>query len=425
MAFYSTDDFLKEAGRQIDGYERQLTRFDTLANDTKAKRQDLQTRLSVAYADLGSALLPELSAVAFDELANRIGLPELRTIYQNGVHRQTQIDQRLDEIESSDLYRNREQRAYDLQKQMDEVRPAYDMAHSAWDAMNHIPRLRDLVERQYGTPNYPHRGWLRFFNGQYLADWRRTDEIVAEYSVSSFVEVISRYRERQEQVQVLGRSVNELDAGLKAIQTVLQERDSLLTQRERLPQLVQQKVGHTIAPVLSKIDISALPNPDTLRSRAVLLDGMEHQVQYLDDLVVRIEEDRAKLQDRYLRLSSERDRYAQNRYRYRNKRFSQEQFNKRFDRSRIDRYDVLYNRYDRMGTTIYVFDDYYRVSPLEEFLWWDIMTDGRLNGSFIPEVQQYYDMHPDYSYQPDYYDRSDYDSGVAAGAGYSDFADNS
>jgi hypothetical protein len=156
---------------------------------------------------------------------------------------------------------------------------------------------------------------------------------------------------------------------------------------------------------------------------------MEHQVKYLDDLKVKIQQDMAQLQERAGKLATERQRYDADRYRYRNKRFTQEQFDKRFDRRRIERYDVLYNRYDRAGTTIYVFDDYYRASPLEEFLWWDVMTDGRLDGNFIPEVQEYHAMHPDYSYQsPGYYERPGYDAGRNTDVDTfdsSNFADNS
>ena len=78
MAFYSTDDFLREATRQMEGYQEQLARFDRLMRDTKAKRQDIQGRLGNAYADLGAALLPELTTTSFEELANHLGLPELR-----------------------------------------------------------------------------------------------------------------------------------------------------------------------------------------------------------------------------------------------------------------------------------------------------------------------------------------------------------
>ena len=419
MAFYTTDDFLREAQRQLGGYQEQLNKFDALVRDTEAKRQDLLARLTNAYADLGAALLPELNAPAFDALANRLGVPELRTVFTNGAARQGQIDVRLDQIEKSDLYTQRENRVYDLEKQLSEVEPVYTHARDDWERLNAFPRIHELMTRQYGTLQYPHRGLLRFFNGEYLMDWRQADDIVAKLGLSSFPEVAARFWERKEQVEVLGRSVGEIKAGLRQVQNLVQERDNLLQERENLPRRVQELVGRRLAPFLQTADMPSLPNPDALKSRVIAIDGMEHQVEYLEGLKAKITEDRSGLAERTGRLQQEEQRYATDRYRYRNKRFSQDQFNKRFDRSRIDRYEVLNRRYSRAGETIYVFNDYNRVSPLEEFLWWDIMTDGRIDGNFIPEVYEYRQMNPAYAYErPDYYnaggDSGGYDSSNAA-----------
>ena len=39
------------------------------------------------------------------------------------------------------------------------------------------------------------------------------------------------------------------------------------------------------------------------------------------------------------------------------------------------------------------FDRYSRASFATNFLWWDVMTDGRLDGDFIPEVQKHRSVH--------------------------------
>src|SRR5262249_12429139 len=47
-------------------------------------------------------------------------------------------------------------------------------------------------------------------------------------------------------------------------------------------------------------------------------------------------------------------------------------------------------------------------------LWWDLMTRGRYDGSYIPEVQTYHQTHPEYEFNPDWktlaasYDHDDY-----------------
>ena len=97
-------------------------------------------------------------------------------------------------------------------------------------------------------------------------------------------------------------------------------------------------------------------------------------------------------------------------YRFRNKRWNTEQFSRKFNRNE-DVYDRRLHKYRHTGDTIYSFNDYSRPSFIEEFLWWDIMTDGRLDGNFIPDVHEYYASHPSYhyernSYSTDYGDNS-------------------
>jgi hypothetical protein len=36
-------------------------------------------------------------------------------------------------------------------------------------------------------------------------------------------------------------------------------------------------------------------------------------------------------------------------------------------------------------------------------LWWDLMTDGDIDGNYIYEVNTYYSNHPNYRYSHDYY----------------------
>jgi hypothetical protein len=54
--------------------------------------------------------------------------------------------------------------------------------------------------------------------------------------------------------------------------------------------------------------------------------------------------------------------------------------------SRTDRWRKRRERWGHTHTQIVTFHDYGRYDPVRDFLWWDVMTDGRLDGDFIPEV---------------------------------------
>jgi hypothetical protein len=142
---------------------------------------------------------------------------------------------------------------------------------------------------------------------------------------------------------------------------------------------------------------------DTLRVYA-RIEGIEHQTRYLEEVSGRMRNDLSQLLDRSGRLQEEKHKYESNRYRYRNKRFTGEQFGKRFGRT--DRYTKIHDRYSRMSERVYVFHDYDRGAGWDDFLWWDLMTDGRFDGNFIPEVAEWHDHHPHHSYISDHHHSS-------------------
>ena len=48
----------------------------------------------------------------------------------------------------------------------------------------------------------------------------------------------------------------------------------------------------------------------------------------------------------------------------------------------VARRERFWRQYDRVAT----YDRYDRYDFAADMLWWDVMTDGRLDGNFIPEV---------------------------------------
>jgi hypothetical protein len=325
-------------------------------------------------------------------------MPELMGILRRSRERETKIDARVAAIEETEAYRTRDSVRGRAELQLDEVRPLFDHALKDLRHLDSMPRMPELIKRGYGTPEYPHKGWWRYFKREFLEDWKHADEACAALKLSSFPEVAARYRDRQEQCEVLGRTVRDIEDKLKNIERLEEEREALLAERAAQPDTMRLEAGKRVASLLEsnlKL-IDQLGFPETLKGRIREIDGMEHQVEYLQRLRVQIEQDAAQVQERAAKLREERDRYNSNMYRYRNKQFTNDQFEKRFRRDA--RYDKLYTRYERTGNTVYVFNDYGRTSGLDDFLWWDVMTDGRLDGNFIPEVQEYVAANPNYQY---------------------------
>lgn len=412
---FNVQDFVREADEQLRRYEQHTARFLGLAGDTERRRNELSARLDVVATQLADALLPDLSPASFQALSEKLGMPELTGILRRSQERETRIAARIAAIEEAETYQTRDSVRGRAEIQLDEVRPLLDHALKDLQYLDSLPRMRELVERGYGTPLYPHKGILRYLNREFLGDWKCADEICATLKLTAFPEVIARYQDRQEQCEVLGRTVHDVEAKLKSITDLEAERDHLLAERAAQPDTIRLESGKRIASLLKSNTklIEQLGFPETLQGRIREIDGMEHQVEYLQSLRIQVEQDAAQVQERFAKLLEERNRYQSDLHRYRNKQFNNDQFDKRFRRD--GRYDKLYNRYERTGNTVYVFNDYNRTSGLSDFLWWDVMTDGRLDGNFIPEVQEYGAANPNYQY-----DRSDFAASGDSG-GASDF----
>ena len=52
------------------------------------------------------------------------------------------------------------------------------------------------------------------------------------------------------------------------------------------------------------------------------------------------------------------------------------------------------HRYDEGYQTIVYFDRYDAFDYARDMLWWDLMTGGRYEGDYIPEVQAWREQHP-------------------------------
>ena len=88
---------------------------------------------------------------------------------------------------------------------------------------------------------------------------------------------------------------------------------------------------------------------------------------------------------------------------------------------------VYWKRYDKRAKVVRSFDRYDRGGLGQDVLWWDVMTDGKLDGSFSDEVQSFRESHPDYRYERRTWsaeDDADDELAAAAVAGDDGFADS-
>jgi DNA repair exonuclease SbcCD ATPase subunit len=399
---YDVDDFLGRAHRELAEYDAHERRLEELTGENEARLEELESRLENASREFGALVLPlgdDEAAAALPDLARRFRLPALEAVGKRIVQRRSAIDARLAEIENNRLFRERDVRRGRIEHQLDEEGPLLETARREMERLDALPGFRELVEKGWGTDRYPCRGLLRFFNREFLNDWRRADDVVAALAAEDFDAAATRFRETVEQVESLGMTVGRLHRELQDIDALEKEANDLRAEREQLPQARQALAGRVLAEMVQtrgrEAGLADFPSPTDALPVFAAVEGVEHQRRYLDETNGRIRADLAQLAERAGRLRDETRRYEENRYKYRNKRFTDEQFARRFGRT--GRFAKLGDRYARTSERVYVFHHYDRGATWNDFLWWDLMTDGRMDGNFISEVAEWRERHPGYT----------------------------
>ena len=401
---YDIADFVREANKQVQFYNVQLEKFDTLLKDHATKAKELEKRRDSLLDGLLKHFMPSFTKENLLKLSDTIHAPGLVRLYEQYEEEKSLLAQGVQQIEQNDAYQKREalgnRSTGVLQTQIDEIKPLYDKAKAEYDEIINYPAFASLWEKRFGTTDYPHQGFLKYVNPAYLADWRDADIIVAGLGMNSFMDVMSKFSEVKDLVDNLGSSLKDYQMQLAAIGK-LEENYADYTERlKNIDTTYLAKVKQFLLNFLldsSKENIAKSIGQNTSMSEEIVkLDGLTHQIDYLQSLNEKITNDRNLIVEKATKIIDEANRYQADPHRFRNKQFTDEQFQKRFDRN-PERYDKMQERYDRAGENIYGFNDYNRGSLIGDFLWWDLMSDGSLDGNFIPEVYEYRHSHPDYN----------------------------
>lgn len=409
---YDVDDFIRSADVELREYESHAHRFGELRESNGAKQADLKNRLVEAQAQLADLALSDTGEASVTALSQKLNLPALLWGFREVSTRGSKIAERLGQLAVEPLFAERELRRLRIETELREVEPPYNAVRADLVLLNQQAGLEGLLRRQWGTPQYPHRGIFRFFNSEFLRDWKNADAAVAVLKARDFAEVVQRFNEKTEQSQVLGESVGRCKDELSQIEALEWEHQKLTAEQADLPRQLRARLGAELASCLAvrgPESASVLPDPESIKRALAVVEGIAHQITYLEETANKLEGDLSGLLERSGRLRDEKRRYESDRYRYRNKSFNQDQWDKRFGRA--GRYQKAGDRYERVAEVVYVYDRYDTISPWEQFLWWDVITDGRIDGNFIPEVAEYRGSNPDYSY-----DRSAFSSASDSGS---------
>lgn len=423
---YGVRDWLRAGAKQEAALEEQLNLLARRMRRTRVAVRELREHTAETGRVLSEALLPELTREAVTQAEMWSGVRFDPNPVDACEEDRARIGARLQEIEADPMYVDHErlygehgERTLHLEELGNEYAPVKRFMRKA-----RHERLDRLISSGYGSEEYETPWWRM----SYYDDWKAGDEVLEKFpAMSTFAQFRAAYAEMHNAKLRLASQVSDLQheltqaKDLKSEHTrlavsegVLEEkhlqnaREAVLTQHLRLPEAgaFADKASPGFRTFMGRLEQA----PPHIRRLARRWSGMGAKQLYLERMQeLRLEELEQRLSRQLAKLRRKMAKYRRPKKRY--TRFSEDEFQRQF-RDRSQKYDKFWSKYDRDYDRVYGWDDwdyeyeYYE----EEFLWWDVFTDGR-GGDYIPEVHQHRLAHPDYAYE-----RRPYDDGDAAAA---------
>ena len=368
----------------------------------QATLEQLNRDMEEAERLLTQALIPNLNGEALQAAGAWAGLPQLaQTILQAMAEDRQRSERALTILNNDDEYQRREELINpdhgSLTLARQEVVQHLDSLEPLLRKCESHPRWTRLRAVGYGTSDYS-VGWWRI---SYYSDWKAGDEILDRFPGLSFEQIRSQYEEADSARLVLAqRKQSVLDQYLRVTEKV-DEHARLQTHLQQLGELYLSKAREQVAEQLSQLPTDLLADRARSWPAGQLLlarfSGLRAKSDYLlgiQNLQVRpllnsLREESRKLERQY--------------YKYQRPKNSGTRFPlDKAEKSLVQRGPKIQQRIshvEQLHQRVSGFDQFQLVQWVGPILWWDVFTDGRLDGSFLPEVARFRQMHPDYRFK--------------------------
>ena len=399
---YSSSQFLQAAQTQRQELQGALAEILRLRAGHERCRAELDERLGRAHGELLAALVPDLSAAALTRAVWCTGYARLApaAVHPAVAAEKQSLGARLAQIQATPRFHDREllraPRTGSLTRAIEELLQFRAPLADFLQQCEH-PRLERLLEGGYGTPEYGTPFWRVSFYG----DWKAAGEITGRFPEKTFPALREEILRDREALAVYDQKLGELRAEWAAGQALDEEyeakRHALATLDARWLGQAREALGRHLADLdLSTLGprFAAYADLDVLAKRCW---GLRQQILYADRLTEKhLDAPAADLRTALGKLDRDVTKYSRPKNQWAT--IPGEAFERRFQ-SRAPRFQKGFLHYQRAYGSVYGFQSYDRGSLASDYLWWDLMTDGRIDGDFIPEVQHFRQRNPEYVYE--------------------------
>lgn len=398
--------FVSQGQNRLVEVQNMLSNLGTTFQKHDQGLVELQNIYNQTLDELVQTNLPALDQQAFNNVRQYTGYGQfdVKNPFTTIADEQTRLTQLISDIDCDDRYLRQEELVNPISGELvlkaESIRQNFTLLSDSVKRYEAEPRFLRLIQTGYDTPDYIGRMWQL----DYYRDWRAGSSISKKYG-KPFYQLRSDYLPLR---QAHDHTYNELAAVEKEINDV-KELVNLRGQSEyrlnNLAQEVLKECQSALRQHLQYVDKEQLFNwaqGDHVREAQIKkLDGVEKKLSYLKEMVThQQQQEKAVLEEYAYKLNRKVIKYQRPKYHYYTVP----------DRDAailyVDPKEKLFNKRNKFWKSydnVYEFDDYDYYDYQKDMLWWDLMTDGQLDGNYIQEVNYFYSSHPGYRYQHDYY----------------------
>lgn len=388
----STAALISGIDRTIDDVNQETSAIEKLQRGVSADMMRIDDEVDQAWKQLTETLLPSLDKAAFDTAAQILRLPSIAadTVSKRVAETITQNQNRLKKLTSDDLFVNGEAITNEISIKRAEIDEAIANVRAGYADLEGAPLFEELLAYRYGTPEYQ----VRFWQLSYYNHWKHADLIVerfgARYKAANFAEIAARYVDEKSAWNELVKTKSVLDARQAAVDQVVRDaataKDAIDNAGPRALTSARGRVREHLS-ALDDNDVARLLAPHPAAELAFRrIAGLKKKKEYLKAL--QDQQLKTSLTDLdAMRRKLYADRQKLNRPKNLHRSWTDDEYRRRFGVDRRPKWQKRRERWEQTRTTVVHFHDYDRWSPTSDLLWWDVMSDGRLDGNFIDEVR--------------------------------------
>lgn len=401
----STQQMIAGLDRQVQLATNEVAALEKLQRGISQDVARIDDELAQAWVQLTEVLVPALDAAVLDRASALLRLPAIRGNVVEESLRQTVANnrQRLVKAGNDPSYVNREAVANEAAIRINEVEEAMKPLAESTRELEYEKYFEELLQYRYGTPEYG----VRFWQALYYTHWKHADLVVekhgARMKAQDFKDIAAKYVEEKAALRSLEAVKQSQKEKLKAAQAA----EALV---HELHSSIEQAVPRALASVRGRVREHLMPLDDA--TMAELLEGvpdadlayrrvigMKKKKEYLTALVQ--QQLKQPLSDlNAMRNKLMHDRAKLSRPKNWSRSWSQHDYDRRFGTDRSEKWRKRRDRIHDTRTHIVEYHHYDRWSPASDLLWWDLMTDGRIDGNFIDEVRDRPQPYVHHSHQP-------------------------